>query len=865
MPKFTLSNSFRFGSRREAITNFDSESIETILKKLNKDWLGQFAREEQMQADLIGWKKMLLKINEVLDDALEKQTKEESVKKWLGNLRNLACDVDYLLDEFQTEAFQKIRGRGGRDPGPTIYSHPGLAFLRMKIFSKSEMIRATKNFDRSRCLSQGGFASVYKGVLHDNIQVAVKTYRRADKIRITERELLRIISQVNHKNVVKILGLCLETEVPLLVYEFASNGTLLDHIRCKSSQVLKTWKTCLRIAAETASALDYLHSLASPPIIHGDVKSANILLNDNYTAKVADFESSVLISSDAETAMSTILIGTCGYLDPVCINTGKLTKKSDVYSFGVVLAELLTGKKPGSCMTLASNKKISMVPYFLNSIKNNGLRQILNFHVADESEMKEIEIVAELASKCLRIRGTERPTMKQVSEELDRLRRLHENFWAQKKNKETENLLGESSSYATAVIAQPDARTVVSIDIENYYGDDAMDKFDSMAMSKVKDVNARFQDIASQIDLLGLKESSVEKSTNARQRISTTPSVSEANVLQISNAQRGGGGDPGPANFSRSLIEKAKDLAFLHQPVPIFTKSELLQATGNYDTRLFLGEGGFASVYKGVLPDCTPVAVKKPKVVGKIPMNQVFQHELRVVSQINHKNVVKILGVCLETKVPLLVYEFVPNGTLFEHIHDKSSQVLRNWRTCLRIAAEIASALDYLHSLASPPIIHGDVKSTNILLDDNYKAKLADFGSSMLISSDNQTAMTTKKIGTFFNLDPEYVITGKLTEKSDLYSFGVVLAELLTGLKPVSGMALASNEGISMVQYFLYSIENNSLRQILNFQVADESEMEEIETVAELASKCLSLSGRRRPTMKQVSEELDRLKISHEN
>ncbi|KAK9205745.1 hypothetical protein WN943_016015 [Citrus x changshan-huyou] len=644
------------------------------------------------------------------------------------------------------------RGRGGRDPGPTIYSHPGLAFLRMKIFSKSEMIRATKNFDRSRCLSQGGFVSVYKGVLHDNIQVAVKTYRRADKIRITERELLRIISQVNHKNVVKILGLCLETEVPLLVYEFASNGTLLDHIRCESSQVLKTWKTCLRIAAETASALDYLHSLASPPIIHGDVKSANILLNDNYTAKVADFESSVLISSDAETAMSTILIGTCGYLDPHQTMTGKLTKKSDVYSFGVVLVELLTGKKPGSCMTLASNKKISMVPYFLNSIKNNGLRQILNFHVADESEMKEIEIAAELASKCLRIRGTERPTMKQVSEELDRLRRLHENFWAQKKNKETEHLLGESSSYATAVIAQPDARTVVSIDIENYY------------------------------------------ESERRSHSSTERGLPE----QISDAQRGGGGDPGPANFSRSLIKKAKDLAFLHQQVQIFTKSELAQATGNYDTRLFLGEGGFASVYKGVLPDCTPVAVKKPKAVGKIPMNQVFQHELRVVSQINHKNVVKILGVCLETKVPLLVYEFVPNGTLFEHIHDKSSQVLRNWRTCLRIAAEIASALDYLHSLASPPIIHGDVKSTNILLDDNYKAKLADFGSSMLISSDNQTAMTTKKIGTFFNLDPEYVITGKLTEKSDLYSFGVVLAELLTGLKPVSGMALASNEGISM-------------------------------------------------------------------
>ncbi|KDO64019.1 hypothetical protein CISIN_1g047320mg, partial [Citrus sinensis] len=108
MPKFTLDNSFRFGSRRETVTNFHSESIETILKKLTKDWLAQFARGEQIQANLIGWKKMLVKINEVLADAVEKQMKEESVKKWLGNLRDLACDVDYLLDEFQTEAFQRM-------------------------------------------------------------------------------------------------------------------------------------------------------------------------------------------------------------------------------------------------------------------------------------------------------------------------------------------------------------------------------------------------------------------------------------------------------------------------------------------------------------------------------------------------------------------------------------------------------------------------------------------------------------------------------------------------------------------------------------------------------------------------------------
>ncbi|KAK9180628.1 hypothetical protein WN944_023761 [Citrus x changshan-huyou] len=145
-----------------------------------------------------------------------------------------------------------------------------------------------------------------------------------------------------------------------------------------------------------------------------------------------------------------------------------------------------------------------------------------------------------------------------------------------------------------------------------------------------------------------------------------------------------------------------------HQPVRIFSAAELVKATKNYDESHFLGEGGFGSVYKGVLPDNTQIAVKKPKESEKIRINQEFQKEMGIVSRINHKNVVKILG----------------------------------------IAAEIASALDYFHSLASPPIIHGDVKSSNILLDDKYTAKVADFGASVLISPD-QIVMATKIQGTF--------------------------------------------------------------------------------------------------------------------
>ncbi|PKI33859.1 hypothetical protein CRG98_045754 [Punica granatum] len=288
----------------------------------------------------------------------------------------------------------------------------------------------------------------------------------------------------------------------------------------------------------------------------------------------------------------------------------------------------------------------------------------------------------------------------------------------------------------------------------------------------------------------------------------------------------------------------------------LFDSKKLERATDNFNENRILGQGGQGTVYKGMLMDGKIVAIKKSKVLDEGNVEQ-FINEVFILSQINHRNVVKLLGCCLETEVPLLVYEFIPNGTLYQYLHDPNEEFPVPWDVRLRIATEVAGALSYLHSAASIPIYHRDIKSTNILLDEKYRAKIADFGTSRSVALD-QTHVTTLVQGTFGYLDPEYFQSSQFTDKSDVYSFGVVLVELVTGQKPIS--SLRAQEGRSLATYFIISMEEDRLFDILDPQVLNEGKKDEIITVAHLAMRCLNLNGRKRPTMKEVAMELEAIK-----
>uniref|UniRef100_A0A0E0QQM3 Protein kinase domain-containing protein n=1 Tax=Oryza rufipogon TaxID=4529 RepID=A0A0E0QQM3_ORYRU len=349
-----------------------------------------------------------------------------------------------LFKEHTKRKLQHIKNNYFQQHGGLILfeemkSQQGHAF---KIFSEEELQQATKKFNEQEILGQGGNGIVYKGLLKSNSEVAVKKCMTIDEQKKKEfgKEML-ILSQTNHKNIVKLLGCCLEVEVPMLVYEFIPNGTLFHLIHENHGNHISLI-TRLRIAHESAEALAYLHSCASPPILHGDVKSSNILLDNNFSAKVSDFGASILAPTD-EMQFVTLVQGTCGYLDPEYMQTCQLTDKSDVYSFGVVLLELLTRKKAFNLDAPEHEKVLSMM--FLSAMKENKLEDMLDDQIKNNENMEFLEEMAELARKCLDMSSINRPSMKEIGDELGRLRKVMEHQCAKQNPEEMESFLGDSS------------------------------------------------------------------------------------------------------------------------------------------------------------------------------------------------------------------------------------------------------------------------------------------------------------------------------------------------------------------------------------------------------------------------------------
>ncbi|XP_059434527.1 LEAF RUST 10 DISEASE-RESISTANCE LOCUS RECEPTOR-LIKE PROTEIN KINASE-like 1.1 [Corylus avellana] len=300
----------------------------------------------------------------------------------------------------------------------------------------------------------------------------------------------------------------------------------------------------------------------------------------------------------------------------------------------------------------------------------------------------------------------------------------------------------------------------------------------------------------------------------------------------------------------------------LYFGVPVYSYNDLEEATNNFDTEKELGDGGFGIVYYGKLRDGREVAVKRLYEHNYRQVAQ-FMNEVEILTRLRHKNLVSLYG-CTSHRCRqlLLVYEYIPNGTVADHIHgERATSGSLTWPTRMSIAIETASALAYLHA---SEIIHRDVKTNNILLDNNFCVKVADFGLSRLFSNDISHVSTAPQ-GTPGYLDPEYRQCYQLTTKSDVYSFGVVLIELISSL-PAVDIARHRHE-INLANLAINKIEKSSFHELIDPHLGFESD-KEVERmtilVAQLAFHCIQQDKETRPSMDEVLEVLKQIQSGND-
>ncbi|GLT77925.1 hypothetical protein SLA2020_494790 [Shorea laevis] len=311
---------------------------------------------------------------------------------------------------------------------------------------------------------------------------------------------------------------------------------------------------------------------------------------------------------------------------------------------------------------------------------------------------------------------------------------------------------------------------------------------------------------------------------------------------------------PSPDHSSRSLPEELKGLHEKYSATcRLFKYQELLSATSSFLAENLIGKGGSSKVYRGCLPDGKELAVKILKPSDNVLKE--FVLEIEIITTLHHKNIISLLGFCYEDGNLLLVYDFLLRGSLEENLHgNKKDPKSFGWSERYKVALGVAEALDYLHNRSDRPVIHRDVKSSNILLSDDFEPQLSDFGLAKWASISSTHMTCTDVAGTFGYLAPEYFMYGKVNDKIDVYAFGVVLLELLSGRKPIGNNYPKGQE--SLVMWAKPVLSGGKISQLLDPSLGENYDHDQMERMVLAATLCIRRSPRARPQMSLVSKLL---------
>ncbi|KAL6842859.1 hypothetical protein ACP4OV_027172 [Aristida adscensionis] len=603
------------------------------------------------------------------------------------------------------------------------------------IFSEDEIKRITSNY--STPIGKGGFGEVYRGILdYDYDLVAVKRYIQGDLIEEFMHEV-SIHSKMTHKNVVKLLGYCIGENTLTMVTEFISKGNLDEALHKSSIPIPLDLR--LGIAIGCAEALSYMHSmhLSSDNLVcHGDIKPANILLDNNLTAKVSDFGLSRLLLSGLTQSTSNVK-GSIDYMDPIYVREGCLTRRSDVYSFGIVLLELITRRR-------VKQGSVNLVGAFSKAYrKGKGFRELFDAKIANRANMTILDEMGKLAIECLTMEINNRPQMNDVAE---RLRML----W--------QVLRGGQGIFW---------------------------------FKHVLDIFKR----------------------------------------------------------SRSEIVYLKELG----NVRILTKDELNLVTQDYSHRHISW-----SDYKGTLEDNTLVLVKKVSGLPE-PLKEDLINEGMILSHIIHKNILKIVGCCLDVRSPIFIYEYTTKSSVSNILYNQKDLTVD---LRMRIAIKTAQALAYIHSSAAGIIGHGRVGPSNILLDDNFVPKLTGFSKARRLINKREITAGDSVISSHFLEDmllnnPSHYCSVLMKLESDVYDFGILLLSLISRRK--NFRPYKDHPADLVVQLTESDRTDDNGKAMFDKDITAHEDITLLEEIGRLAIKCIRSFEIKRPTMKEVAEHLRKI------
>ncbi|RWR78505.1 Protein kinase domain-containing protein [Cinnamomum micranthum f. kanehirae] len=722
----------------------------------------------------------------------------------------------------------------------------------LRIFSFAELKKATRNFSFDALVQVGGFGQVFEGSIDEKIFAPTKAgSEMAIAVKKLSPEALQrreewqsevtILGSLSHPNIVRLLGHCEEDKELLLVYEFMPRGSLAKNLFRRGSAFQSfSWSIWLKIAIGAARGLAFLHC-SERKIIHCNLKSSNILLDWNYNARISYFGLARNGLQGEDSHVSTRVVGTDVYTAPEYLTTGHLYVKSDVYSFGVVLLEMLSGMRAlDDYRPYEQQNLVKWAEPYLSDwseVLSRVMDRRLEGHYPSEGAVQ----AARLILQCLSPDPRNRPSMTQVVEALEQIQAI-KHMPLEPKNETLRPADHNHSDHHARICSPLHPKAGFTKSTSN----EGMHSGTGSAFS-----------------------SSLNEVSPNGQILPITPTLKIFSFAELKKATRNIRPDKvlGEGGFGQVFKNWIDGKTFAPTTLKIFSFAELKKATRNFRPDKVLGDGSSGTVSKGWIDEMTfaptkagsgmAIAVKKLK-PDDFQGHEEWQSEVNILGSLSHPNIVRLLGYCEEEKELLLVYEFMPGGSLESLLFRRRSFFPSlSWSKRLKIAIGAARGVAFLHC-SERKIIYRSVKPSDILLDLNYNAKISDFGLARNDPQAEDSHVSTCVMGTYGYAAPEYVATGRLHVNSDVYGFGVLLLEMLSGLRAIDRNRPRVQQ--NLVHWAKpYLSDELKVYRLMDRRLEGRYSSEGAVLAARLILACLNSDRRERPSMMEVVEALEQI------